>query len=176
MHKLKNQKGFVVVEAILGILLLVAIGAAIYFAYHAGENKTAKASPASSTSSKTSTPAKPSAAPALASTSSAEQVVRQFYVAYIQAAQNGPQSALAAVINQYSTQNFITAYGQAKDFDPVFCGQQMPDQGISILSATASSASTVNVGISQNYSGASPLDNSVSVVSGKIDSIACPVH
>jgi Tfp pilus assembly protein PilE len=57
MQSLKNQRGFAVIEAVLGVLLLAAIGAAGYFAYQNHHLKTTgtKAPVATPAASKTAT-------------------------------------------------------------------------------------------------------------------------
>jgi Tfp pilus assembly protein PilE len=63
MSKINNQKGFAVVEVVLSVLLLAAIGFAGYFAYKDHQNKSTKTASITTVASKptTTTPASPTA-------------------------------------------------------------------------------------------------------------------
>lgn len=143
MRNLVNRSGFTVIETILAVLLLVAIGAAGYWAFvdHSSRNQP----PASSTTpSSTSTPAV-SAAQAVALVR-----VQAFYKAWL--------SDSLPKIASYQAQGYVTAQAAGQEdghpgFDYVTCSQNPLKYDEYRFSTPVITGSTGTMTISGNYSG-----------------------
>jgi Tfp pilus assembly protein PilV len=160
-----NQKGFGAFEGVLIGLLLIAVGAAGYFAYQARQDNTdysvnvAKKQTKTSKSTETNT-----------STDNAASIVQAFYDAHIQG-----HSTDDVLAKQYGTQNLINYINTPMGGDPILCGQQ----GTSRASAKATGSGTAAVvRVSITDGNPASYDVQVKLVQQNdkllIDKISCP--
>lgn len=172
---IKNQKGFTGLEVVL-IVLLVAIVAAAGGYVYSQRNQAQNNSKEESVRS-----------PEEINGEEAATFVEKFYDEYKSISADNVESAeqqSKAVVEKYGTSELVSYYSNAQGYDPIFCGQNLPNGKIT-ASVKSSSGENVVVSVSQNYigeagdpQGDSSIKNTAVVVkqgdSLKIKSIECP--
>lgn len=167
MKYIKGSGGFTVLETILIAALVAAIAIVGTYALtqRQSQNDPANKTVASS-SSKT----------VQYSAAKAESQALAFYKAYIGAAAGEPNpTATKAVLKQYTTTSFGQFYDEPRQYDPVVCGQDLPD-GLAVKTTGSKlEGGGATVTVVMNFMGSG--DNTVYAKVDKdykINEVVCP--
>ena len=181
-----KEKGFGLVETIMAVLVVVLLGAVVYFYIQASQ----KNDSANTTLPSTTPAASPSTKDALDS-NAVTTTVTAFYEKYLAAFKHtidptysgkDPDAAgMKAAVEQYGTVNFISFYDNFNyQYDPVLCAQIYPTSGPTVNEVKISGdKATVTVTQDFNLPNMPPDPKTLTVAvieqNGlKIDSITCP--
>ncbi len=173
----KNENGFGLIEVVMAIIIVMLLGAVVYFYVQANQKKdqaSSTAAPSSAVSPGSST--SPTSEESLSS-DSVKAAVNNFYSAYWSAVKDSNSKAMDATVAQYGTASFISTYNgimhgnQAVAGDPVMCvnGSIESDPVVTDVKL-ASDKATVTVKVSGSIAPTVTIvkDNGV-----KIDSVSC---
>lgn len=159
---LKNQKGFGVIEIIIAVVILTAIGGVGYFALTQRDESKATSN---STQGKVAI-----------DSNSVKPFITDFYNKYIEASDGstGSIEKMLGTVKQNSTQKFVDEYQKTVGHDPVLCAQnKITKFTLSDVKLTSSSAATAAMQ-REGYPGVMTIHVTKDNNNLKIDQIDCP--
>jgi len=176
MNKLKkNEWGFSAIEAVLLLVVVIALVGVGYYVYRAKKNTTATYNAAANTSTNSTT----STQSASINTTDVTKLLTTFYQKYSTVDSAAPSSGtLQGLVKQYGTFNLVSydvpKVGYSYAEDPILCAQDTPT---SVSVGNVTSTTTKASGTITEIFGSDTAKVQATVVnqsgSLKIDSIAC---